>query len=359
MSKLKIRKKLLQAAKKAGNSVRGIVCLSTTGEAVSASIISNGSLKKFASVVGIMSTTSAVFALTYTMAPSANAADLNAVDTIVLIDESGSMGGEQNWLRQVIPTLESAFQAQGLGSGTDANRYGLVGFGSGLNPGNLGRSLTDNGNLFFDASQYNSVSSDLRLSGSFEDGYSAIDFALNNYNFRPGARVNFILATDEDRDNGNPSLTSENILSRLQSAGVLLNSVVDADFDDANNNTALGIDSEGFAYLPDGAGGFIENAGGVAVSGAGNTINDYVNLSLSTGGAAWDLSQLRQGGSLATSFTNAFIDVKVQEVLRQPGGNQSIPEPNTIIGSAIVLGLGISSSLKKVHSTKQKANSKG
>jgi hypothetical protein len=56
-----------------------------------------------------------------------------------------------------------------------------------------------------------------------------------------------------------------------------------------------------------------------------------VALALQTGGAAWDLNQLRLGGNTAVSFTAAFVDIKVQEI------QQQIPEP----GSLGLLGLAL------------------
>ena len=107
--------------------------------------------------------------------------------------------------------------------------------------------------------------------------------------------------------------------------------MINAGFQDGNGNTSLGIDSTGTAYLADGSGGFTKNAGGKAVSGFGSTIPDYVDVALATNGAAWDLNQLRQGGDLAQSFTNGFIDVKVQEVVGPP--TEEVPEPLTILGT--------------------------
>ena len=154
-------------------------------------------MKKIAFFAGILSATTSVLALTLTVAPKANAINVKAVDTVVIIEESGAMGGEQSWIQQVIPSLESAFKAEGFGAGTDSNRYGLVGFGSG-GSGVLGRTLTANGNQLFGASDFATAASQLVTSGGFEDGYSAIDYTFNNYNFRSGAVKNFFLVTDED-----------------------------------------------------------------------------------------------------------------------------------------------------------------
>ena len=310
-------------------------------------------MKKLTFFAGILSAATSVFALTLTVAPKANAANVKAVDTVVIIDESGSMGGEQSWIQQVIPNLESAFKAAGFGAGADSNNYGLVGFGGG-GSGNLGRTLTANGNQLFGAGDFATAASQLVTSGGFEDGYSAIDYTFNNYNFRSGAVKNFIIVTDEDRDNGNNALTSQNILNRLQNSGTLLNAVVSASFQDGNGNISLGIDSKGTAYLADGSGGFNKNAGGTAISGFGTTIPDYVNVALSTRGAAWDLNQLRQGGNLAQSFSNGFIDVKVQEVSTPP---KEVPEPLSILGTltAGAFGAKFMKKRKKMQAAKSEA----
>ena len=55
------------------------------------------------------------------------------------------------------------------------------------------------------------------------------------------------------------------------------------------------------------------------------------NVALASGGAAWDLNQLRAGGLTATSFTNAFVDIKVTEITQQ------VPEP----ASLALMGLGL------------------
>ena len=54
----------------------------------------------------------------------------------------------------------------------------------------------------------------------------------------------------------------------------------------------------------------------VAVRGTRSTETDYYHLANSTGGAAWDLKWLREGGHAGRAFTNAFIQVAVQETVR-------------------------------------------
>lgn len=237
-------------------------------------------------------------------------------DVVFVVDESGSMSGEHAWLGSMVSSLDAQL---GL-AGVTANRYGLVGFGGG-GAGNSGRTILVGGSTFGTAAQFSTATGSLVLSGATEDGYAGINFGLTNYTFRPGAAVNFVLVTDEDRDNTNAGLTFNSILTGLNANGALLNAVVNGSFRTSTNAVSLGHDSATpkNAYVADGSGGFSVTTAGSATSVAGTTINDYYNLALATGGAAWDLNQLRAGGNTAVSFTKAFVDIKVQEIIVQPG----------------------------------------
>lgn len=251
-------------------------------------------------------------------------------DVVVLMDESGSMSGEQSWMSTTIPQLDSGL----LGEGLAGNRYGLVGFGASSStspaPGFV-RSIPVGGSQFGTAAQYTTASSGLVVNGSFEDGYAAINLA-NSYGYRSNAARNYILVSDEDRDvTASLGLTYDNVLASLKSTGTLLNSVVDASFRCGDGSAALGLSSGGKGYKVDGAGGFSTCSGASFVGGFGSTGHDYVDLALASGGAAWDLKILRAGGLGATSFTKAFIDTKVHEIVITP----TIPEPSTY---ALMLG---------------------
>lgn len=270
-------------------------------------------------------------------ATSATAASLKSSDVVVIVDEYGSMNYEPTWLGTVIPQLDTALQNQGI----VGNRFGLVGFGTSNQT--LGRSLPVGGAKFGNSAEFATATNSLLLNGSFEDGYSAIDFALNNYTFREGAAVNFILVTDEDRDNGNSSLNFNNILARLKrnpqdnKDDILLNAIVNANF----VNNSLGVNSEGNAYIANGSGGYTttqlpQPLTNFVTRDFGTTKLDYIDLALDSGGAGWDLNQLRDGGLTGTSFAKAFIDIKVEDTK-----NQQIPEPGLVLGllSAGVLGV--------------------
>jgi hypothetical protein len=314
---------------------------------------------------------SAALTLTVALAPSALAASF--ADFVFIVDESGSMAGEHSWLGSTIGDLEAALQAKGIGSGLDQNRYGLLGFGGyygggihrniGMPYGSLERSIPVGNSLFGSAYQFANATRSLISSGSFEDGYSAINYALNNYSFREGAAVNFVLVSDEDRDNSNGSFNFNSILSGLQQKNALLNVVVNHQLTGENGQRAIGADAQGNAFVTDRQGGFITVASGadatdlgasktgqanpifsspymgVSYSSFGTTKADYVNLAWATGnstvsGAAWDLNMLRAGGDTAKSFSAAFVEIKATEALKQTGNGEptKVPEPTATLG---------------------------
>lgn len=260
-----------------------------------------------------------------------------AADVIFVVDESGSMAGEHAWLGSMIADLESGLSAAGVGIGAEQNNYALVGYGAHGGHGVAGHTHTVGAGDWGNANDLSTATGGLIASGGTEDGWEAIDYALNNYSFRNSGgadyALNIILVTDEDRDNINNLLSYAGMLNSLTAAGGMLNSVVNCSMFSGSGSQAVGVDSNANAYTADGAGGFDKSGGGYynANSCFGTTETDFVDLAWATGGAAWDLNQLRAGGLTATSFTNAFVDVKVKEIII------STPEP----GSLALIGLGL------------------
>lgn len=267
-------------------------------------------------------------------------------DFLFIVDESGSMYTEHGWLGSTVFQLEAALQGRGIGTGTQGNRYGLVGFGGAS--GTLGRSFSMNGNLFGNVSQFSTASQQLVTTGYLEDGYAGINFGFNNYTFREGAAVNVVLITDEDRDLVNGSLNFNSLLTTLQGRNALLNAVVDYGFRDRNGQSAIGVDGHGNAFVANGLGGFTTTTGGIATTGFGTTRQDYINLAWQTGnstitGAAWNLNMLRAGGLQAQSFTSAFVHIKADEV----SASISVPEPGATLALVTVAAFGIGTSRKQ------------
>ena len=221
--------------------------------------------------------------------------------TIFLVDESGSMAGEHNFLQNFVLDLDAALSVSGLAT----RQYGLTGFGgpgqgaAGLRSFGIGgKQLLGSANDFTDAAQ------NLVTSGITEDGYAAIDHVLNNYTL-PASGVTFVLVTDEDRDNTNGALTFQSILTALQNAGVGLVSMLDVSIRDDNANPAISTD--GTTALVQNGQSFTSQPLGGITSNEGTTIADYSDLTLAVGGGCVaDLNQLRAGGDAATAFAAAF-----------------------------------------------------
>ena len=225
-----------------------------------------------------------------------------AVDVILLVDESSSMAEEHSWIPTMTQQLDQALMDINIGN-EQRNRFGVVGFGDDCDDQNaLGRVLLNSMQQGFGvADNITDFTRNLNLGGRSEDGYGAIHIALDNYTFRDVAKQ-FILITDEDRDALNQNLTRETIRSMLEDNEVLLNAVISEEFQ-ANSLRALGMDSNQNAYVYDpsirslfrvleGSGESVED------SAHGSTSTDYTQLALQLKGAAWDLSQLRQGKSV-------------------------------------------------------------
>lgn len=283
-------------------------------------------------------------AVTATLAIAPNSLAASFADFLFIVDESGSMQNEQVWLQTMIYDLESSLQSNGVGTGVEANRFGLVGFG-GKNEGyphtfdldlfTPGVQSFGSANLFADAT------SKLTTMGDYEDGYEAINVALDQYSFRKDAAVNVVLISDEGRSTHNKrsdEFNYELTLTALKRKNALLNVVVNQNLSDDNEHSAIGIDFAGNAFIPDGNGGFTTT---IATTAKENTKADYIDLAWETGGghiggAAWDLNILRQQGDSERSFTQAFVDIKTQEVIKQ-----KTPEPSSILGLLIFSGIGL------------------
>ncbi len=235
-----------------------------------------------------------------------------AADVVVVVDESGSMDGEHQWIADFAAPLEAHLTTNGVGEGAVTNRYGLLAYDPVPLPINVGTQPMG------DYRQFITASAQLALRGSgTEDGWRAVRHAITQYPLRETAARNIILVTDEDRDNTDSTITYASLLAEMQGAKAVLNAVVNARFKCGDGSVALGLGQHNVGYKADGRGGFQTCPNASAFGGDGNTINDYVKMALETGGAAWDIEVLRDGGRVAQSFTNALLKIKVQEILQQ------------------------------------------
>lgn len=224
------------------------------------------------------------------------------------------MSGEHAWISGMAAALDADLATAGVTA-----KYALIGYGNGLGGGqNSGRTLAGLGTL----AAFTAATASLVTSGGTEDGYVGLNYSFSNLAFTAGAARNYILVTDEDRDNTNAALTYASILAAITGQRALLNAVINNPFS-CSAGTALGVDSKKNGYQADGSGGFTTCGAGTVGNGAGTTETDYADLALAKGSAAWDLNQLRAGGNTAKSFTAAFVKIKVGEIIIQPPGRRS------------------------------------
>ena len=243
-----------------------------------------------------------------------------AADIIFVVDESGSMAMEHEWIQKEVNLLDIALRERGVGVGMRPNLFGLVGFGRN-DPTSIGGITLSQ---LARPDEFVLAAGGLQLTGVLEDGYSAIDHALAMIETRSGTAKQVILVTDEDRGVLRVDLSRELIEERLVRTGFMLNVIINQGFlrDPLDDHSfALGLDRNSTAYIvdPDSLTLFNTSDGGSLnpspFFGFGNSYEDYAVLAHSTGGAAWDLNQLREQGILAEAFTNAFTAVKVEEVM--------------------------------------------
>ena len=182
------------------------------------------------------------------------------------------------------------------------NRYCLVGYG-GVLENQTGHFRPVDGQPCFFASDFPRAQSQLQTLGIEEDGYEAIQFALDNAPFResPFIAKNIILITDEGRTviKEGENITRELIqaelkvylqkihvemknhniiLIYLKARDILLNVVVLADYEVVNQTeeVVIGVDSKGLSYLLRPEGKFATTNDTVVITGVGiRNIIDY------------------------------------------------------------------------------------
>ena len=85
------------------------------------------------------------------------------------------MRREQEWIVESVPLIDTDLSAFGVGSEGQSNLFSIVGFERRDGP----RSLLVNGELLGGATGFAAAAADFETSGGTEDGWEAINFALN------------------------------------------------------------------------------------------------------------------------------------------------------------------------------------
>lgn len=141
----------------------------------------------------------------FEVTPPGISGGVRMADIVFLIDNSGSMGPE---IAGVKDNCE-AF-ADDLAASEVDYRLGLIQFGQYANGGHprmLGSGLTA------DVAEFKAWVGTMPADGGSEYGFEAIRYAIQNYNFRPGAQKVFIIITDEDSDDRDKTGTINLILA--------------------------------------------------------------------------------------------------------------------------------------------------
>ncbi|MEL6109171.1 MAG: putative Ig domain-containing protein, partial [Planctomycetota bacterium] len=248
----------------------------------------------------------------------------NAVDIVFVIDGSESMQGEHDWITRVVPQLHGALGQSGLND----VQYGLMLFGlHGHSTPLAGPAYSDTlaitvgDGLLGNATEFVEAATDyLYIDGGFEDGFEAIDTALD-YPLRAEAITHIVLITDEDRDNDNNSLSLGSTLDLLRSENAQMTSVLDIDVR-ASGGAALAIGPGDAGVFADAVDGYQTVSNASIIQGSGEL--EYAPLTIANGGWAWDLGDLRNSEVSEQAFSSAFATQMVDSIAAQLGAGLAV-----------------------------------
>lgn len=239
-----------------------------------------------------------------------------AVDLCLIVSTTSSMSN-QLWLQIAVPVLDAHLLTLGIGTGEEIkNRYCLVIFGGNSQT----RFIQVNGEIFFPFHIFYQARRQLEQNGgTVSDGYEAINFTVNNAPFRehPNVVKFIVLVTDSDRTPSplHSDISRTSILQLLYTKHFVMDTVVSISLqlaDTTNEGTVLGFHGyqEASILRPDGGYEMSHNQTIHFTQAAGETIQDYVALSLALNSSSWPLSLVGTGNySTILSFANAFTNV--------------------------------------------------
>jgi hypothetical protein len=242
---------------------------------------------------------------------------MEAVDLCLVVSSSSSMSDSQLWLQIAVPVLDGHLRTLGIGTNPEVdNRYCLVTFGG----SGTTRFIRVDNKTFFSYDRFFLARRQLAgTSGTAAaDGYEAIDFTVNNAPFRddPNVKKVILLVTDSERTRPplRQDLTRDSILQTLYSHHITMDTIVSISLQlaELKEGTVLGFHGydEASILRPDGQYEMSHNHSILFTGAAGETIFDYVTLSLALQSSSWPLGLLdNQNYSTIVSFANAFAGV--------------------------------------------------
>ncbi len=121
-------------------------------------------------------------------------------DIIFIMDNSGSMGDEQQEVSNNVLNFVNSLFNSGINYA-----LGLCRYGSGTN---LGHPIVENNSLLTSDPEYfkNNLWTLNKIDGGKEPGYYAIKYSASAFAFRPGSQKIFIIIIDENPDQGGATL---------------------------------------------------------------------------------------------------------------------------------------------------------
>ena len=248
----------------------------------------------------------------------------SAVDVCLVISAAQTMRLHQRWLQIAVPQLEQQLVNVGIGNETtNPNRYCVVQFG-GRGEQLKGHFLYVNSNKFFPSTSFVTARRQLKRSGDIADGYEAVEFTLKNAPFRNGTSVKkiILLVTNMGRSvlATKANLTKTVILNMLLENHVIFDTVVSANFmiQSSTTETVIGVNGPNMSSVVRSSGQYEFIRGPVTItSNEGQTVNDYVNLSLSAGGSSWSIGHLaEEQTNTIQSFVRSFVAAHELERLK-------------------------------------------
>ncbi|KAA3610959.1 MAG: VWA domain-containing protein [Calditrichaeota bacterium] len=151
----------------------------------------------------------------FNVTPAGTGGGTRILDMIFLIDDSGSMGEEQ----QAVVDNVNHFVDQLVLKNIDF-RLGLVRFGHGISHEIV---LMNNANFTSNVEYFKQMLNTFTVSGGYEHGLQAVYNAAVGFSFRPASQRHFLLITDED-SNGDDLASAINVCNNN---GIIVHTAVD------------------------------------------------------------------------------------------------------------------------------------
>lgn len=155
-----------------------------------------------------------------TFTPPGQGINRRLADIVFVVDNSGSMGFEQDDVVQNIEDFVDELRSRGVNSALGLTRYGQGATGD-LGQTSGGPIFENQGNLTTDDQFFkNNILARNITSGGTEPGYFATEQSVDNFTFRSGADKVFVVATDEtpaqrtglaDVDDARQAITGEGV----------------------------------------------------------------------------------------------------------------------------------------------------